>query len=287
MRTVPAGLLAAMQQEVTTLARIVRITNKAGTTIRATDASQDLTDGVNTYVADPGFIVASITHAADGTPSAGEIDVTAENTLISLSDIAKGVWDGATCQVSLVDFTDLSLGEMVIFHGFIGAMDWDTRRSVTLELQGFLARMSNKSLEKFNRNCVVDLFSTRCGVTQATFTHAGEVLSVGGGGQTIVTDLTDAAFDAGYFRLGTITWLTGNNAGLRATVRTWNPTDNRLGFWTRPPGAIQVGDTFEVTAGCDKDRATCDTRFDNILNFQGFPYKVLTGATRGVARTEY
>ena len=35
---------------------------------------------------------------------------------------------------------------------------------------------------------------------------------------------------------------------------------------------IAAGDTFTVTAGCDKQFATCHDRFDNVVNFRGFPH---------------
>jgi uncharacterized phage protein (TIGR02218 family) len=38
------------------------------------------------------------------------------------------------------------------------------------------------------------------------------------------------------------------------------------------PEAISVGDTFVVTAGCDKRFATCRDRFSNTVNFRGFPH---------------
>jgi uncharacterized phage protein (TIGR02218 family) len=37
------------------------------------------------------------------------------------------------------------------------------------------------------------------------------------------------------------------------------------------PQPILVGDTFTVTAGCDKRFATCRDRFSNGINFRGFP----------------
>jgi len=43
-------------------------------------------------------------------------------------------------------------------------------------------------------------------------------------------------------------------------------------LWQRAPQAIAVGDTFRVTAGCDKTHAACRDRFKNILNFRGFPH---------------
>ena len=38
------------------------------------------------------------------------------------------------------------------------------------------------------------------------------------------------------------------------------------------PEPIAAGDTFNVTAGCDKRFATCRDRFDNAVNFRGFPH---------------
>jgi uncharacterized phage protein (TIGR02218 family) len=34
---------------------------------------------------------------------------------------------------------------------------------------------------------------------------------------------------------------------------------------------IQVGDIFTIVAGCDKLKETCIAKFNNILNFRGFP----------------
>jgi uncharacterized phage protein (TIGR02218 family) len=35
---------------------------------------------------------------------------------------------------------------------------------------------------------------------------------------------------------------------------------------------IAVGDTFTITADCDKGFATCRDRFANAVNFGGFPH---------------
>ena len=37
------------------------------------------------------------------------------------------------------------------------------------------------------------------------------------------------------------------------------------------PQPLAPGDTFTVTAGCDKRFATCRDRFANGINFRGFP----------------
>ena len=51
-------------------------------------------------------------------------------------------------------------------------------------------------------------------------------------------------------------------AGSPATLELWQPM-------AQP---IAPGDTFIVTAGCDKRFATCRAKFDNAVNFRGFPH---------------
>ena len=43
-------------------------------------------------------------------------------------------------------------------------------------------------------------------------------------------------------------------------------------LWQAMPQPIAPGDTFIVTAGCDKRFATCRDRFTNVVNFRGFPH---------------
>jgi uncharacterized phage protein (TIGR02218 family) len=34
---------------------------------------------------------------------------------------------------------------------------------------------------------------------------------------------------------------------------------------------VEAGDAFTITAGCDKHFKTCKAKFDNSVNFRGFP----------------
>jgi hypothetical protein len=37
------------------------------------------------------------------------------------------------------------------------------------------------------------------------------------------------------------------------------------------PNTMAVGDTFNIIAGCNKLKRTCIDKFNNIVNFRGFP----------------
>lgn len=75
---------------------------------------------------------------------------------------------------------------------------------------------------------------------------------------------------SGYFDNGVVTFTTGANAGLSKEVLAYV-----LGSVTlvEPmPYPIAVGDEYSMHAGCDYSMATCRDRFDNIVNFRGYPY---------------
>jgi uncharacterized phage protein (TIGR02218 family) len=43
-------------------------------------------------------------------------------------------------------------------------------------------------------------------------------------------------------------------------------------LWQAMPEPVAAGDSFTVTAGCDKQFQTCHDRFNNVVNFRGFPH---------------
>jgi hypothetical protein len=90
---------------------------------------------------------------------------------------------------------------------------------------------------------------------------------------TYTTDsgsVTPLGADTGYFDFGVVTWLTGNNAGLRMEVRSYVP--GQFTLQEPMPYAIQAGDTYSAHAGCDKSEATCFSRFSNVINMRAEPY---------------
>ena len=56
---------------------------------------------------------------------------------------------------------------------------------------------------------------------------------------------------------------------------TWLRPEHRVGDpngYMRHLLYIDPGDAFAITAGCDKQFATCKAKFANGINFRGFPY---------------
>ncbi len=79
-------------------------------------------------------------------------------------------------------------------------------------------------------------------------------------------------FADGWFTAGKLTFTSGANFGLGIEVKT-HKNDSGVGLvlWQAMPQPIAAGDGFIVTAGCDKRFSTCGNRFNNTVNFRGFP----------------
>jgi uncharacterized phage protein (TIGR02218 family) len=98
------------------------------------------------------------------------------------------------------------------------------------------------------------------------------VTALGGISIFTVSGLDD--FDDGWFAAGKLTFTGGANAGEAMEVKRHHSDGESvsLALWQAFAEPIALGDTFVVTAGCDKRFDTCRARFDNALNFRGFPH---------------
>ena len=87
----------------------------------------------------------------------------------------------------------------------------------------------------------------------------------------IVSGLDD--FDEGLFTAGRLVWSSGANADVAVEIMEHRIVADgvRLSLWQAMSEPMAVGDTFTVTAGCDKRFVTCRDRFANTINFRGFP----------------
>jgi hypothetical protein len=82
----------------------------------------------------------------------------------------------------------------------------------------------------------------------------------------LVATIDEARAVNDWFNYGIITWITGENAGLKGEVKDWVQSTGAIELFLPMPYTIAIGDLFDITPGCDKRHATCKDKFDNILN---------------------
>ena len=67
--------------------------------------------------------------------------------------------------------------------------------------------------------------------------------------------------------------LSGAAAGLVGLVKAERSEGGILRFelWESFRAEVSLGDTLRVETGCDKRAETCRVKFNNFMNFRGFP----------------
>ncbi len=138
-----------------------------------------------------------------------------------------------------------------------------------MELKGAAAVFDAICGRRVLRQCNAELGDARCGVNveNTTFAASGDVVAANGSELT-VSGLS--AYANGWFTEGRLTWTSGDNQG--RTFRVIAHIGTTLLLNEPPLLAAATGDTFDIIAGCDKSYATCKAKFNNGINFRGFPH---------------
>lgn len=126
----------------------------------------------------------------------------------------------------------------------------------------------------FQYTCDADLGDHRCGVdlTLAAYRADGSIVAVGGDRTFRVAGLDGHAND--WFTRGLLRFTSGAATGQAVEVKRHSKTATavEIELWQAARAPLAVGQTFVVTAGCDKHLETCRDRFSNVVNHRGFPH---------------
>lgn len=272
MKTLDAGLAAHLAGGLTTLCHCWKVVRKDGAAMGFTDHDRDLLiDGV-TYQAASGFTATAIEDQLGLAVSNLDVNGALSSVAITEDDLNAGLYDGAVVTIMRVNWQDVTQ-RAVLRSGFLGQV---TRGEVAFsaELRGLSSTLDQSSGRIVQRACPWELGDSHCGVDLNAAANHGS-----GTVQTVISDFDFAAagiesFASGTFSRGKLTLVSGNNAGLAIEVRAHSQgsTASRLSLFLPAPRPIEAGDTFSITAGCDKKFATCIGRFNNAVNFGGFPH---------------
>lgn len=106
-----------------------------------------------------------------------------------------------------------------------------------------------------------------CGLNIASFEAAGSVTALSGNVATVSAASSQAD---GYYSGGVITW----NSKRQMIVKHSGSSLTLLGSLDGLSAALASSGSESVTIapGCDLTRATCNSRFNNLANFGGFPW---------------
>jgi uncharacterized phage protein (TIGR02218 family) len=271
MKLLPPGLQAHLDSGATTLAWCWRLTRGDGTRLGFTDHDRDLAFDGTTFEAATGFTATEIKDAVG--LSVDNLEVTSALRSDSLNEdhLAAGLYDDAAVEIWRVNWADTAQ-RVLMRKGSLG----EVRRSgaaFTAEVRGLAHYLQQPKGRLFQYACDADLGDARCTVDldDPAFRGTGVVADASSTRLFTATGLDSFAGD--WFTRGLVTFTSGANAGRAQEVKRHAAGDPAtIELWQPMAQLIAPGDVFAITAGCDKHFATCRAKFDNGVNFRGFPH---------------
>ena len=267
MRVLSAALAAHLSGDATTTCHAWRVTRRDGTMLGFTEHDHDLAFDGMTFQAASGFSASEAEAGAGLSATADEVAGGFSSDVIREEDLAAGRYDGARVELFRVNWAapDQHVLLNVREIGEVSRAGGQFRA----ELRSLAHRLDQPQGRTYGRRCDAALGDARCKVDLSAWQGEGAVLEVPDASRLVVSGL--AGFANGFFSQGVLVFSSGVTADVEIHARKPDGTV-ALTLWLPVEEPLAVGETFAITAGCDKSFPTCRTRFGNHLNFRGFPH---------------
>jgi uncharacterized phage protein (TIGR02218 family) len=290
MKNASPALIALLNSQTFLMADLLTINLVSGGSLYYCNWEHDLVVNGNTYLSgDVQFT---------RTKSSCKIGVNVDSMTITLyaqpqnlmlglpvmAQIKNGLLDSAQIKIDRVFMAApgvTAAGSVSIFSGRLTTVTAG-RSEATLTVANELVLL-NVQLPRnmYQPSCLHTLFDddmlqqgqapTGCKLIKANFASATEVAAAS---STTVFTASISGLNAPWFDNGYISFSGGANSGYVRTIKSGTHVGSVWTFTlTSPLPFIPVGgDPFTAYPGCDHTQATCTGKFNNVVNFRGFPY---------------
>lgn len=244
-----------------TLCECAKITRNDGLVVGITSLDKALTISGVTYNPS-GFTPSALDQSPD--LAASNLDADGFLSLPDVAEVELGRYDNAKVEIFIYDYEALAVTEVKYFVGNIGQVTL-IDGGYTMELRSIRQLLKQDLTQKYSPTCRAELGDARCTKSLTSFTHSGTVTAVTNKNVFAASGLSGHAVN--YFKYGYVSWTSGLNNGTKMGVDSSNA--GVFSLFVPAPFTIQVGDTFNAIAGCDKLGTTCKNTFNNVVNFRG------------------
>ncbi|MGV6839076.1 MAG: DUF2163 domain-containing protein [Planktomarina sp.] len=257
---------------VTTVARAWAITRKDGVTLGFTDCDLPLAFDGYAFEAAAGMTARAVHHTSglsvDNTEALGVLT----DDRIAEADILAGRFDGAVVHAWLVNWRDTT-DRKLIFKGTLG----EIRRQgggFEAELRGLTEALNAPQGRVYQKPCTAVLGDGACGFDTSAPGFSGEGVINNSTDREVLRITGMDSFADGWFARGRLEVISGAGAQLLGWIKadSLDGTDRMITLWEPLRAELAAGDRVRLIAGCDKRKDTCKSKFDNLINFQGFPF---------------
>jgi uncharacterized phage protein (TIGR02218 family) len=266
MQTLSDNLKNNIAQQVTTLATLWRIIRHDGVIMGFTNLDADIVYDGLTYLGGSGFDASSIQNRDDLSVNNLEITSFFKSDSITIADMEAGKYDFARVDIFVVNYADLTQGHIQTARGTLGQVVYD-QYGYRFELRGLSHSLETNVGRMVTPTCDAVLGDFRCKVSLSSFTFTATVTEVTDQRKFKASSLTQIE---SYFKAGEVIWTSGENIGSRGEIRD-HKSGGIITMILPFNNNIAIGDSFQIITGCDKSINNCKNKFNNIVNFRGFP----------------
>lgn len=266
-----SGLLEHLKSGVTTTCRCWALTRRDGVVMGFTDHDRLLAFEGVAFRPDTGLSALALQQttglSVDNTEALGALS----DAAIREADIEAGRYDGAELRAWLVNWQDVT-ARSLIFRGTMGEL----RRAggaFEAELRGLTDALNVPLGRVYQKACSAILGDRTCTFDLDTPRYVSERPAEEVEENRVFRFAEMSGFEDDWFRHGVIRVLSGAATGLIGLIKR-DRSDGAgrvIDLWHPLGAAVAPGDALRIEAGCDKRRTTCQFKFDNLLNYQGFP----------------
>lgn len=265
-------LLAHLGLGASTVSTCWAVMRKDGLVLGFTDHDRDLVFEGVTFKASSGMTARTLQQtnglSVDNTEAMGALS----DAAVTEEDLLAGRFDGAAVTAWIVNWADVTQ-RMQSFAGTFGEVVRSSG-AFRAELRGLAEQLNQVQGLSYQRSCSAVLGDARCAfdLNQPGFYLQTPILAVESPG--VYRIARDTGIAEGWFDRGRARMLGGTAEGLVGIVKfdRDDATTRRIELWVDFGQAPAVGDVIRLEAGCDKVATTCRAKFDNFLNFRGFPH---------------
>lgn len=270
----PVGLLALLKKRKHFLITLWKLIRTDGFTLRYTDYTSDILFEGETFTPSDGLSASAKRKEANLETQNLEIIGIISDDSIKHDDLRGGLYRNAVVEEQVIDFRHPYLGALITNQYTITEVRYNVERWEA-KVEGLKRKLRPKVGKLYARDCNNDLGDAVCRVDVQALSENGTVLVLTGAGLTerAIFDTTGLTEVDDFFTFGRLAWITGENAGIKSQVKKHIVgVATSIELFEPTPFAIAVNDQFNVEPGCDKLKDTCINKFDNIVNYEGFPF---------------
>lgn len=267
MKNISTELKAHLSNEVTTIATCWKLTRRDNTILAFTNHDKNLNIESIDYIANTGFTSSAIVSDNNLSVDNLEIEGIIDSIVITEEDILAGKYDFAEIEVFIVNYEDLTQGKLILRNGWFGEIKYEGGK-FSAEMRGISEKLSHVIGDVYSPSCKVNLGSIKCGIDISAFKVSGTLTGVTD--RRVCKD-SSRSESSGYFNEGKITFTSGNNSGLEMEVKSFSAA-GEIELVLPMAFDMNIGDSYDLEAGCDKSFETCRDRFNNVVNFRGEPH---------------